>query len=306
MEIKVRNYFVSDPGTVLIFQDGRAEEYAILGHYGRDEKYIQFMRDGMDIHKATYSQCYGVPYEEVTEEQRGLGKTLGFGLVYSLGNPAFAKAIGYKIDEDLLKQGTRYLYQNFKPWKIPPYCMDLGLETLLHGVDDEKIIEGIKYFMSDYVQEALKAAIALKKKYFGQFPGIQQFLKDAAKAGSDRGYVKTWSGRRRHFKKPKEEGYKAPNAIIQGTCGDIMKKKLHEVTQFLLPYQTRIINSVHDEICTRHPITREEILLIPKINEILCDLPFRVPISWGIDWGYKWGEKRKFTTIEELMEELHV
>jgi len=308
MEFNIRNYFVAPPGHILVFQDAQQEEYRLLAHYGNDKNFLDMVNRGEDIHTGTAALLHGVPYDEVTQDMRNKGKTTNFGLVYGLGNPAFAKALGYDINEDLIKKGTRVLYKNFQPWKIPPYNNTVTLRELLLSVGTitEDELAGIVYFMTPHVQEAITAAADTKKQYFGRFPDIKNFIKEASRVGSTRGYVKTWCDRRRHFKDPKNDGFKAPNAIIQGGCGDIMKLKLHEVNQFLKPYQTKIVNNVHDEIGTLHPMIREEILLIPQINRILCDLPFRVPIGWDIEWGYKWGEKRKFTTIEALMEELHL
>jgi DNA polymerase I-like protein with 3'-5' exonuclease and polymerase domains len=210
--------------------------------------------------------------------------------------------MGHSIDEQRLRNGTQVLYKKFQPWKMPPYSDEISEEAAVSGIEDEKVLDGIHYFYSGSVQEGLKAAADFKKKYFSQFPDIKQFIKDCSKAAEQRGWVKTWTGRRRHLKDPKKEAYKAPNAVIQGGAGDIMKVKLWELVNFLKPYKTKVINSVHDEVCFM--VNLSELDLIPRLNEILCNLPFRVPISWGIEWGFRWGEKHDFTTLEDLKKEL--
>jgi DNA polymerase I-like protein with 3'-5' exonuclease and polymerase domains len=96
--------------------------------------------------------------------------------------------------------------------------------------------------------------------------------------------------------------------VIQGGCGEVIKKKMYEVKCFLDEghYKTKMINNVHDEITTMHPIERRELEIIPVINKLLQDLPFRVPITWGIEWGYRWGTKKDFTTLEDLYKELGI
>lgn len=279
---------------------------------------MAMIHKGYDIHKGTAAEMFHKAYDDVTDAERDKGKTGNFANVYGIGAAALAKSLGHNIDEAKLKPGTKLLYKTFQAWKLPPYAHNVTYEAALCVIepltaklpDDEaaKVLDGVAYFFSEEVQAGLKEAADFKKMYFNKFPDIKKFIKECSKAAEDRGYVKYWTGRRRHFKNPREEGYKGPNALIQGGCGDIIKKKMYEVRQFLAEgnYATKMINNVHDELTTLHPISRRELDIIPQINKILCDLPFRVPISWGIDWGYKWGEKRKFTSLDDLYKELEI
>jgi DNA polymerase I-like protein with 3'-5' exonuclease and polymerase domains len=318
MEFAVRGYYIADDGCIILNADYDSQEYKMLGHYSNDENFMQFIHEGKDVHIATGSLLKEVPYDIIAEEVRkqGLdlpydsdianirqqGKTGNFATVYGIGNPGIANSMGYSIDEQRLRGGTKYLYEKFRAWKMPPYSDAVTLEQMLAGVTDPAIIDGIKYFMSEDVQKGLKAAADFKKKYFGQFPNIKGFLKDASSAAASRGYVKTWTGRRRHFKDPQKESYKAPNAIIQGGCGDICKVKLKELTVFLRPYKTRIVNTVHDSIMFSMPY--DEVGLIPEIKRILEDLPFRVPITCSMEWGFSWGALKNYTGLDDLRREL--
>ncbi len=325
MEFNIRDYYIADDGCIFVFMDYDQQEYRLLGHYGQDEAFMQFIHEGKDIHKATAAVLKYPDYFDVTDEKRteyydsidndtrGTAKTTNFALVYGLGNPAFANALGHKIDEKLLRQGTVWLYKNYKPWKIPPYYMDVTLDEVMHlltttytGEDIEKVAKGIEYFFSPDVQAGLKHASDTKKQYFNQFKKIKAFINDCSKAAESRGYVKYWTGRRRHFKDAKKEGYKGPNAVIQGGCAEVMKKKLWEIKLFLEKhsYKTKVVNSVHDEAAFMIPF--DELHIIPQLRDIMEELPFRVPITCGVDWGFRWGSKKPFTTLEELKEELNI
>ena len=59
--------------------NSKQQEYRLLGHYGKDDVFVQFVRDGKDIHTATASLLFNTPYEDVTKAQRKKGKTLNFG-----------------------------------------------------------------------------------------------------------------------------------------------------------------------------------------------------------------------------------
>ena len=318
MEFIIRNYFISDPGHILVWQDADQQEYRMLAHYSNDTSFMDLVHKGYDIHTGTASLIFNKPYEEVQSDERDKGKTGNFAIVYGIGGAGFAKALGYSINEEILKPGTKMLYKVFQAWKLPPYSQNITLDAALavigpmcEGMEEKekwKVINGVKYFYDPTVQEGLKAASDFKKKYFAKFPDIKAFTKQCSDTASKRGYIKYWTNRRRHFKNPKEDGYKAPNSLIQGGCGEVIKKKMAEVRYFLKEgnYATKMVNNVHDELTTLHPISKRELEIIPEINKILCDLPFRVPISWGIDWGYRWGDKKPFTTLDGLYKELGV
>lgn len=150
----------------------------------------------------------------------------------------------------------------------------------------------LTYYYSEECQAALKEAGEFKKRYFSQFPGIKQFIADVESVAKKRGWVKTWTGRRRRFADPKKEAYKAVNAIIQGGCGDILKDRLIEVSEFLKDKKSRVVNLVHDEIALE--IHNNEWDIIPEISRILGDLDFSVPLYTDFEWSdLSWGEKKK-------------
>jgi len=292
----------------------------MLAHYGNDKAFMDLIHKGYDIHKGTASLLFHVPYEEVTDDQRSKGKTTNFGLVYGLGNASFAKALGHDIDESIYRTATKYLYEKYRPWDImqyrEPVCYVMTAEQAIAELDEkiitriakeqkiedvnkyrEELIKAIEYFFSEPIKEAILDAQKTKNDYFNRFPGIKQFIKEAKDVASKRGYVKTWVGSRRHFRDPARQAYMAPNAIIQGGCGYVMKIKLVEVNNYLKSQGAKsyLFNSVHDEIGVM--IFKDEQHLIPEINRLLADLPFRVPISWGVEWGYNWAEKQDYEEV---------
>ncbi len=291
-ELNIRSYFIAPDGYRLVFQDAKQQEYRVLAHYANDENFMAKIHEGLDIHKATASMMFGVPVEEVTGEQRDRGKTVNFSVVYGLSNPALAKSLGHDIDEGKLKQGTKHLYKAFKVWEMPPYDNKVTPEMMFSGVTDPEVIEGIEYFLQPDVQHAIKDAIDVKKKYFDQFPKIKQFIKECSDTGKKRGFIIMWGGRIRHFKNPAKQSYMAPNSLIQGSCAMIMKVKLHEINEYLKCRMSGLVMSIHDEVITE--VHESELDIVMEMNELLSDLPFRVPIEWDNEWGYDWGDKNEF------------
>lgn len=298
--INVRDFFIPDEDYVLVFLDASQEEYRVLGHYGDDPAFMEMIHKGWDIHRGTAAMMKGKAYEDVTEEEREAGKTINFGLVYGLSNPQFAVALGHKIDIDRIKRGTKVLYKKNQAFKYPPYG-DTPLVIACGYAEEPEEIDGIEYFYSDEVQNAINHACKVKDAYFGKFPKIKQFIKDISNAGKRRGYVKTWTGRRRHFKKPEIEAYKGCNSVIQGGCGDVLKVKLYEIDQWLREKElkSKLVNNVHDEICIM--VHKTEVDIIPEIITILEDLPFKVPMTWEAKWSeVSWGQKKEFISLDDI------
>lgn len=204
-----------------------------------------------------------------------------------------AGALGHVFDKQAVKDAQFYLYKFFKPWEIPPHrpLSIFPVEKALQKVDptDERMLHCVRLYFSEEAQTGLMDAKTRKAQYFSQFAGISDFIKQATELARKRGWVKTWDGRKRHFKNPKEESYKAPNAIIQGGCGSMLKVKLPELAKILEGSNSFICNLVHDEV--QFDMDKADLHLLPKLNECLCDLPFIVPISWDIEYGYNWGNK---------------
>jgi DNA polymerase I len=92
---RIRSAFVPAPGMRFISADYAQIELAILATLSGDEILLQAFRDGKDIHRQTAALIFGVPEPEVTPEQRRVGKTINFGVVY--GMSSYGLSQGLKI-----------------------------------------------------------------------------------------------------------------------------------------------------------------------------------------------------------------
>lgn len=80
------------------FDLAQAELRAVAG-MAQEPRLIQAFEQGVDVHKVTGSLMFGIPVEQVEEEQRDVGKTLGFGLVYGLTENGLADRRGITWQE---------------------------------------------------------------------------------------------------------------------------------------------------------------------------------------------------------------
>lgn len=96
---EIRQAFIADSGYKLVSADYSQIELRIAASMAGDEKMIQWFKDGVDIHKITASEIYGVPIEEVTSEMRYAAKTINFGVLYGQGPSALAQMTGMSHEE---------------------------------------------------------------------------------------------------------------------------------------------------------------------------------------------------------------
>jgi len=91
---KVREAFIAPPGHVLVSADYSQIELRIMAHISEDPGLLRAFGEGIDVHKATASEVFGVPVAEVSTEQRRYAKTINFGLIYGMGAFGLASSLG--------------------------------------------------------------------------------------------------------------------------------------------------------------------------------------------------------------------
>jgi DNA polymerase I-like protein with 3'-5' exonuclease and polymerase domains len=83
---------------ILGFDWGQAELRALAGE-AQEAALLEAYERGEDVHRLTASRMLGVPLGEVTEEIRGVGKTLNFSIAYQLTASSLAERLGVPKDE---------------------------------------------------------------------------------------------------------------------------------------------------------------------------------------------------------------
>ncbi|KEQ16641.1 DNA polymerase I [Endozoicomonas numazuensis] len=91
---KVRQAFVAPEGYQLIAADYSQIELRIMAHLSDDAGLLDAFAKGLDIHKATAAEVFGVALEEVTTDQRRSAKAINFGLIYGMSSFGLAKQLG--------------------------------------------------------------------------------------------------------------------------------------------------------------------------------------------------------------------
>lgn len=97
---RVREAFVAAPGNVLISADYSQIELRILAHLSDDKNLIDAFRSGQDIHSKTAREVFHLVESEVlSPQQRRVGKTINFGIVYGMSGFRLARDLGISVKE---------------------------------------------------------------------------------------------------------------------------------------------------------------------------------------------------------------
>jgi DNA polymerase-1 len=91
---KVREAFVAPTGCVLASADYSQIELRIMAHLSGDPALLKAFHEGLDVHRATAAEVFGITPAEVSSEQRRYAKTINFGLIYGMGTFGLAKSLG--------------------------------------------------------------------------------------------------------------------------------------------------------------------------------------------------------------------
>lgn len=152
---RIRAAFVPEKGNVLISADYSQIELRLLAHMSGDENLIAAFTDGIDIHAKTAREVLGLGADDaVTTEQRRIGKTINFGIVYGMSGFRLGRELGIPVGE-----ATRYIESYFAKYpKVSAFFEQLEKD-------------------------------ATEKGYVTTFFGRKRFLADIDAEGRDRGFL---------------------------------------------------------------------------------------------------------------------
>ncbi|MCW8922651.1 MAG: DNA polymerase I [Gammaproteobacteria bacterium] len=91
---RIRQAFIADDGKCLVAADYSQIELRIMAHLSQDESLLKAFAEGIDVHRATAAEVFGVPLDEVETEQRRAAKAINFGLIYGMSAFGLAKQLG--------------------------------------------------------------------------------------------------------------------------------------------------------------------------------------------------------------------
>jgi DNA polymerase-1 len=91
---RIRQAFIAPKGKLLMAIDYSQIELRIMAHLSQDKALLDAFAKGLDVHRATAAEVFGVNLEQVTAEQRRRAKAVNFGLIYGMSAFGLAKQLG--------------------------------------------------------------------------------------------------------------------------------------------------------------------------------------------------------------------
>jgi DNA polymerase I len=108
---RVREAFVAPAGHVIASADYSQIELRIMAHISGDEALLRAFHEGIDVHRATAAEVFGVDAAQVSSEQRRYAKVINFGLIYGMSAFGLAKALA--IDNTAAKNYITRYFERF-------------------------------------------------------------------------------------------------------------------------------------------------------------------------------------------------
>ncbi|WP_115071661.1 DNA polymerase I [Synechococcus sp. UW179B] len=253
---RIRKAFLPQEGWQLLSADYSQIELRILTHLSGEEVLLQAYRDGDDVHALTARLL--LDKDEVSADERRLGKTINFGVIYGMGAQRFARETGVSQSEAkdfLSKYKERY----------PKVFAYLELQERL------ALSQG-------YVETLLgrRRPFHFDRNGLGRLKGMDPLeinLEVARRGGMEAQQLRA-----------------AANAPIQGSSADIIKLAMVQLQAELesknLP--ARLLLQVHDELVLETEpeglAVVQELVVETMKNAIHLSVPLEVETGSGANW----------------------
>lgn len=135
-ESTIRSLFVPPQGYRMLVADYDQIELRVMAMFSQDKELLRIFKDGVDIHTATASAVFKKPLDQVTSEERQIGKGVNFLTAYGGGAAKLARTTG--IDDNHAQELLTAYKQSFKgltQWKnkVIAVAKKKGYVTTLSG-----------------------------------------------------------------------------------------------------------------------------------------------------------------------------
>lgn len=133
---------------------------------------------------------------------------------------------------------------------------------------------------------SIERAEAIKRAVDAQYPNLSRAAKIAERRARDRGYIRYWTGRRRHFRNG-EGSHKAWNSLLQGGGAELVKRAMLRLDDEIDSDRARMVLQVHDAVVFEiHRSAVDD--TVPVVVKLMTDFPeFTVRLKVA---AHRWGE----------------
>lgn len=251
---RIRQAFIPETGYLLVSADYSQIELRILAHLSQEPVLVEAYRSNQDVHKVTAQLLFDKT--DITSEERTLGKTINFGVIYGMGAQKFARESKLSVE-----QGKKFIEKYHQRYaKVFEYLENSKKQAIAQGYV-ETILGRRRYLNFD--NPLLKRLRGLP---------FEQIDLDSLKLNNEEAQLLR----------------SAANAPIQGSSADIIKVAMVKLAEILQDYQARLLLQVHDELVLEVPIEEwpalESTIKTTMEEAVSLTIPLLVEIKAGQNW----------------------
>jgi DNA polymerase I len=252
---QIRKAFLPESGWLMVAADYSQIELRILAHLSQEPILVQAYQQNEDVHTVTARLVF--EKENITSEERGIAKTINFGVIYGMGSLRFSRSTG--IDKNIANEFIKRFNERYP--RVFAYLEQVKKEAIALGYV-ETILGRRRYF--DFTNNSLR-------RLKGSNPEDIDLSKLKNLGPFDAGLLRS-----------------AANAPIQGSNADIIKIAMVRLHEVLKNYQARLLLQVHDELVFEIP-PDEWKELQPQIKSVMenaveLSVPLLVEARVGENW----------------------
>ncbi|TVR07079.1 MAG: DNA polymerase I [Phormidium sp. GEM2.Bin31] len=255
----IRKAFLPRQGWTLVTADYSQIELRILAHLSQEPILLEAYNTGQDVHRLTAQLLFEKP--DISPEERRLGKTINFGVIYGMGAHRFAREAGVSTLEGrefIDRYNTRYS-------RVFEYLQQMKREAIARG----------------YVE-----TLCGRRRYFNfESPSLRK-LKGESPEQIDLDSLSKIS------LADSQALRAAANAPIQGSSADIIKIAMVKLHQALGDRAAGILLQVHDELVLEMPQEEWQPLELTIRDTMESALKLSIPLQVEIHAGENWMEAK--------------
>lgn len=252
---QIRQAFIPREGWTLIAADYSQIELRILAHLSNEPILIEAYQNREDVHALTARLLFDKT--EITPDERRLGKTINFGVIYGMGAQRFAREMGVSQSEG--KEFIARYHQRYA-----------------------HVFEYLESQKRCAIAQGYVETIRGRRRYFDFVGQSVQDLRGRDPSEINLNDLKKLSAQ------DSQSLRAAANAPIQGSSADIIKLAMVKLGQLLPQYETKLLLQVHDELVFETPPEEVE-AIIPVVQNTMeqaenLKVPLVVEVNQGANW----------------------
>ncbi|MDB9528543.1 DNA polymerase I [Oscillatoria sp. CS-180] len=256
---QIRAAFVPELGWKLVSADYSQIELRILAHLSGEPVLVEAYNNREDVHALTARLLF--EKDEISSEERQLGKVINFGVIYGMGATRFAREANVSRSE--AKTFIDRYYDRYP--NVFEYLQQMQREAIAHG----------------YVKTLMG-----RRRYFNFTSSQLRGLQDSDPEAIELDKLKRINGYDAGLLRA------AANAPIQGSSADIIKVAMIHLHELLQDYQTRLLLQVHDELVFEVPPDEWDELNTKITDTMESAVQLKVPLVVEASAGPNWMEAK--------------